>query len=142
MLFRSNDERAALAEKVKATETSLDKKSSDLAMLMNPDNKMVSLKGMDMAPQASATIIWNMKDKSVYINPGSLPMPPSGMQYQLWAIVDGKPIDAGVFSMTDGTFEMQQMKTMENAQAFAVTLEKMGGSSSPNMHAMYVMGNV
>jgi anti-sigma-K factor RskA len=137
-----NNERSVLANQYKSLETSFGEKNKELAMMMDPSNKMVSLKGMGAAPTATATIIWSMKDKSVYINVASLPMPPSGMQYQLWALVDGKPVDAGVVTMEDGKFIMQKMKTMENAQAFAVTLEKIGGSLKPNMDAMYLMGNV
>jgi hypothetical protein len=34
------------------------------------------------------------------------------------------------------------MRSVSGAQAFAVTLEKKGGSLSPTMTAMYLQGNV
>jgi hypothetical protein len=34
------------------------------------------------------------------------------------------------------------MKVVEAAQAFAVTLEKKGGSRTPTLDQMYVLGNV
>jgi anti-sigma-K factor RskA len=118
-------------------------KKIELAMVMKPGSKVVPLKGMDIAPESSAMIIWNTKDKEVYINAASLPTPPQGKQYQLWAMVNGKPVDAGVFTVTEGTsFVMQKMKDMPEAQAFAVTLENEGGSATPTMEAMYLMGSV
>jgi anti-sigma-K factor RskA len=34
------------------------------------------------------------------------------------------------------------MKNVQNAQAFAVTLEQRGGSPTPTMEAMYAMGKL
>jgi anti-sigma-K factor RskA len=109
-----------------------------LAVLTNPTYQTVAMKGLAPAPDAQAVVYWNPATEEVYLNPGSLPTPPSGKQYQLWAIVDGKPVDAGVFDTTGQ--QLQKMKEIENASAFAVTLEPAGGSPSPTMDQMYVMG--
>jgi anti-sigma-K factor RskA len=135
-------EKSTLAGLLNVQQTLLETKNNEVAMMMKPGNKMIALKGMDLSPASSATIIWNTNDKSVYINGASLPMPSGGKQYQLWALVDGKPVDAGIFTMTGGTFLLQKMKDMPDAQAFAVTLEKAGGSVFPTMEAMFLMGNV
>ena len=63
-------------------------------------------------------------------------------QYQLWALVDGKPVDLGVFDMNADDDGMVRMKAIENAQAFAVTLERRGGSSVPTMEQMMVLGTI
>lgn len=78
------------------------------------------------------------------LNVENLPMPPSGKQYQLWALKDGKPIDAGVFDMIPGTEgDMHMMPvTIADADAFAVTLEKKGGSPSPTLTQLYAMGKI
>jgi anti-sigma-K factor RskA len=83
----------------------------------------------DIAPKdADAKIFWMTNTGEVYIDPSNLPVPPKGMQYQLWAIVDGKAIDGGLIVSKDGkTLRMQKMKTFGKAQAFAVTLELEGG---------------
>lgn len=135
-------EKSVMAEQFKIQQTTLESKSNEVAMMLKPGNKMIPLKGMELSPRSSAVVIWNTNDKSVYIDGASLPMPSEGKQYQLWALVDGKPLDAGVFTMTEGGFVMQKMKDMPNAQAFAVTLEKEGGSPSPTVEAMYLIGNV
>jgi anti-sigma-K factor RskA len=82
----------------------------------------------DIAPKdADAKIYWLTNTGEIYIDPSNLPATPKGMQYQLWAIVDGKAIDAGLIVSKDGKLHMQKMKTFGRAQAFAVTLEKEGG---------------
>ena len=142
-LAELHSEKEVMASQYKIQQTALSEKSDELAMIIKPGNNMMMLKGMDIAPEASAMIVWNSINKSVYIDAASLPMPPAGKQYQLWALVNGKPVDAGVFTMQDGKFVMQKMKDMpDNAQAYAVTLEKMGGSQVPTMDAMYLIGNV
>ena len=72
----------------------------------------------------------------------SLPAAPQGKQYQLWSIVDGKPLDIG---MIDNAFTGKVLKmknTKAGSAAFAITLEKEGGNPTPTMEEMYVMGKV
>jgi hypothetical protein len=56
-------------------------------------------------------------------------------------MVDGKPVDAGVFEMKEGP-GMMKMKNIPRAEAFAITLEKKGGSQAPSLDKLYVMGKV
>ncbi len=116
--------------------------AEQMAILMQPENKKVMLKGMELAPNALATIYWNQQNKNVYINVNALPMPSDDKQYQLWAIVDGKPVDIGMLDMNPELPPFHKMKSITGAEAFAVTLEKKGGSPVPTMTAMYLMGNV
>lgn len=122
----------------------MEKKSTDMKMVMNRSNKVIDLKGMEIAPQSFATVYWNPNSKQVMLNVDNLPMPPSDKQYQLWALKDGKPIDAGVFDMKpgqDGDMHMMPV-TIADADAFAVTLEKKGGNSAPTLTQLYVMGKI
>lgn len=91
----------------------------------------VVLNGTEKSPDALAKIYW-MKDKGdVYVDASNLPQTPQGMQYQLWAIVDGKPVDAGMISTEKGVYHIQKMKSFGKAQAFAITLETAGGNPTP-----------
>jgi anti-sigma-K factor RskA len=93
----------------------------------------VALKGMDVMPDATAKIFWIKNTGEVAIDASSLPDAPSGMQYQFWAIVDGKPVSGGMIITNDKgmKFRLQKMKSFGSAQAFAVSLEKEGGSPAP-----------
>ncbi len=129
----------ALSDSLKVVSSNLFHAQNDMAILNDPMYKIVNLKGLKPAPDAKAMVCWSPTDKTVYIEIEKLPMPPQGMQYQLWAIVDGKPVSEGMLAMGSG---LHRMSNVENAQAFAVTLEKAGGSPTPNMDAMYVMGTI
>lgn len=127
-----------LVQHVSTLENRAEGMQQSLAVLTNPTYQPVTMKGVGPAPDALAVVYWNPATEEVFLNPGSLPTPPSGKQYQLWAIVDGQPVDAGVFDAT--AQQLQKMKEIENASAFAVTLEPAGGSPSPTLEQMYVMG--
>lgn len=103
----------------------------------------IILKGVNTHPDMLATVYWNKANGEVYLLPNTLPPPPEGKQYQLWAIVNGKPISAGVYPVDSVSVPIQKMTTMSRpVQAFAITLEKRGGSPTPTLSAMYVMGKV
>jgi anti-sigma-K factor RskA len=119
----------------------------DMAMLTEkPEIKMASLKGMPASPQSYTTVYWDTASHDVYLLVNNLPKPPTDMQYQLWALLDGKPVDLGMIS--DDYFVKKnrlllEAKKAQNAQAFAITLEK---KNRPNPEKpagdMYVMGNL
>jgi len=111
-----------------------------MLMMASPENKMVHLKGVKNSD--IATIIWNPASSEVYLSVDKLIDPPSGKQYQLWAIVNNKPVDLGVFEAEMKSYEMLKMKNVVNASAFAVTVEKEGGSPVPTTEAMWLLGSV
>ena len=106
----------------------------------------IKMQGQAISPQSKMNIYWNKKDKSVLINYLAMDLPKADAQheYQLWALVNGKPISLGVFGKTDSTSReaLLKMQTIQEAQAFAVTLEPMGGSVNPTMEKLTVMGGV
>jgi anti-sigma-K factor RskA len=133
-----------LAKNNDVLQTRLDSYERTLAMLRDPDMVVIKMPGTNVAtsPDSNsvATVYWNTKSKDVYLLVNNLPQPPSDQQYQLWAIVDGQPVDAGVFDMQQSA-GLLRMKNMPRAQVFAVTLEKRGGSVTPQ-GPMYVLGKV
>ena len=92
---------------------------------------------------AVASVFYNPNDRTAYLDPLSLPKPPTGKQYQLWAIVNGAPVDMGVFDTEINTDTLlQEVPYIAEAQAFAVTIEDAGGVESPTLEEMIVVGNV
>ncbi len=122
-------------------QTSLQDYRSALEEIRNPAMAVIKMPGVAAKPNSLATVYWNTQSKDVYLLVNQLPKPNADKQYQLWAIVDGKPVDAGIFDVSDGP-SFVKLKNIPNAQAFAITLENKGGSVSPTMDAMYVMGKV
>ncbi|MDB5121590.1 MAG: hypothetical protein JWN56_2808 [Sphingobacteriales bacterium] len=115
-----------------------------LSIFHNPEVKLVKLAGQKIAPEASVTVAFNQKKEEVMIDMSAVKMPENddAHQYQLWALVDGKPVDLGVFDAEPNASGMKRMKAIGNAQAFAVTLEPRGGSVNPTMEQMIVMGAI
>ena len=111
-----------------------------LDVLKSPDTKAIIMKGLPAAPDFKATVYWNAKEKTTLLTIQDLPKPTDDKQYQLWAIVDKKPVDAGVFNFSKT--DIQTMKIFERAEAFAVTLEPQGGSITPTLEKMYVIGTL
>lgn len=129
-------------QKITQNNTELSTKITSLeqmnAMLMNA--KKIELKGVEKHPDMLAEVYWN-DNNEVFLNPKNLPAAPNGKQYQLWAIVDGKPVDMGMYNAKEDA-TIQAMKSVINPQAFAITLEKEGGNPTPTMEDMYVMGTI
>lgn len=105
----------------------------------NPEYIRVLMKGTTNAPSSLATVYWNDHTREVYLHMHSLQKLSSDKQYQLWAIVEGKPVDIGVFDHADQLIKMQ---SIGRAAAFAVTIEPKGGSATPTLETMQVIGYI
>lgn len=104
-----------------------------IAMFTAPDTKVMPLKGTEMAPQASARLAYNKAGSAMMIVNGLQPAP-AGKDYQIWFIVDGKPMPGGVFQPdAKGHVEMRAQLPAPAlaASAFAITLEPQGGTQAP-----------
>jgi len=119
-------------------QTRLQQYESNFNIVKDTNMAMVAMKGQPVAPQSATTVYWNKQTKDVYLLVNDLPQPGSGKQYQLWAIVDGVPVDAGTLDMSQAS-GLVKMKNIPKAQAFAITLENAGGSKTPTM-PIYVVG--
>jgi hypothetical protein len=132
-----------MASANQAMQTKLQDYESAMSMIKDPAMAVVKMPSVPTSPNPNslATVYWDTRSKDVYLLVNNLSQPSSDKQYQLWALVDGKPVDAGVFDIKEGV-AFVKMKNIPKAQAFAVTLEKKGGSQTPDMNSMYVLGKV
>lgn len=115
---------------------------NDVTVSHDPSFKIIELQGTKKAPSDKLTIAWSPVKKKVMISLPDMKLAGNDKdhQYQLWAIVNGKPVDLGVFDVKADTTAtgMIEMKPVANAAVFAVTLEKRGGVPSPTMDQMVV----
>ena len=120
----------------------LDKIEEDLKVIDNPAFQRVVLAGTANAPDAMAYVYWNKDSREVYLSVQNMKKLAQDNQYQLWAIIDGKPVDAGVFDgdLAEGLLKMKDIG--DGASLFAVTIEPRGGKASPNLETMQVAGPV
>ncbi|SNR32342.1 MULTISPECIES: anti-sigma factor domain-containing protein [Hymenobacter] len=136
-------EQSRYAATQQATLRESDERARQLSILRDEQFQPVELKGTPKAPDALARVYYNARTKAVYMDVRNLPALPAGKQYQLWALDNGKPVDAGVLAAnTTAGDTIQQMKDIASAQAFAVTVEDAGGSPTPTLSTMTVVGNI
>lgn len=124
-------------------QTSVEHLQQSIHVLMDPSMKPVLMEGVTAHPGMLATIYWDPQSRHAYLGNTNLPAPPSGKAYQLWAIINGKPVSMGMYNPADE----KGLVTMENVepgtvQAFAITLEKQAGSPTPTMSQMYVIAKI
>lgn len=130
-----------IAEDYNVVNNRIDRIENDIRVLNDPAFKRVVMTGTSNAPQAMAYVYWNKSSNEVYLSLQNMRELSKENQYQLWAIIDGKPMDAGVF---DGNLAgLIKMKNIANdVAAFAVTIEPRGGKLAPSLETMQVVGNV
>ena len=134
-----NKQELVLNKKIEVLENENISSKNQLAALSVSNNNVYVLQANAKAPGKSMIVMWNKNTGNVYVNNIQFPATPSNKQYQLWALKNGKPIDLGVF---DVNTNLQNMKTVEGAQSFAVTLENKGGSPTPHLEELYAIVNI
>ncbi|GAB3017928.1 anti-sigma factor [Spirosoma pulveris] len=123
-----------------------DKKSQTdqlLALVRQPGTRTLKLQGNEKAPNGNMLIFWNSSTQQLAVQVQSMPPLPADKQYQLWSLVDGKPVDAGVFDGSTSPDQIQRLnRQVGRADAFAVTIEKRGGSPTPTLSTLLAMAPV
>lgn len=119
-----------LQNKIQESTVQASDMQDDMDKIRNHPMKTAALKGDD--DRAYAIVYWDTVSTSrdVYLMINNLPQPATDKQYQLWALLDGQPIDLGMIEAKQ-TRLLYRMKNVQNAQAFAITLEPKGGSEKP-----------
>ena len=129
-----------MAEQYNQVNNRLDQLVTDIDVISNADFIRVNMTAASAGDDFSASIYWNAKTQESYLNIQNLRTLSEEQQYQLWAIVDGKPVDMGVFDFNQEG--LLKMKSVANAATFAVTIEPRGGSVNPTLQDLQVIGNV
>jgi len=146
---KSRNETTALASRMDTLNnrqqqlaTLLDRYQKAKGMMADTAMQTIVMHTMQKGHPMAATLYWSKEKAEAYVSVDGLPAPPPGMQYQLWAIKDGKPVDMGVLpnDMANTPSIMKVGKPVTGGEAFAISLEKEGGSPVPTMEKIYVLG--
>lgn len=139
-LEETREELAGIESRMTAAEIAYTRAADELDMLRDHDNHVVRMSPTSDDAQSFAVLYWNPQTRSVWIDATTMPSLPTGEQYQLWALGDDGPVDAGVF---DGGAEgLQELKEIEEADGFAITVEPEGGSQTPTLDRMTAAGQL
>ncbi len=134
----------ALAAENKDLSAANIKITNDYAFLKEASMRPITMDGAGMGVQAAAksTFYWNQEKNVGHMIVQNLPATPANKDYQLWAIVDGKPVSLGVMRMENGKIVIEIKNVPAKATQFAVTLEKEGGMPQPNLEQLYLSGKI
>ncbi|MAO64379.1 MAG: hypothetical protein CL666_05220 [Balneola sp.] len=131
---------------IQRLESEVERKEELLTILEAREVDLVMMAGMeDMSPNGYGKVVWDKEGGRALLQIANLPTVPSDKDYQLWLIVNGQPISAGVFAVDDpqkdNFFKIEQLQSSANEGAFAITMEPKGGVPQPTGD-MYLMGNM
>lgn len=112
--------------------------SQEIDIISDPSTRNIVLAGVEGYEENQARIYWSNSGE-VFLKSTGLAALPEDKQYQLWAIVEGKPVSAGLLEL-DGSVNLQKMNSVEGAEMFAITIENKGGSEQPTLDQMVVAG--
>ena len=138
-----------LYKKMKVQELALNKKdtaaslpAADYAVLKNPAITPVAMYGVAPYTLCRCTMYWDKKTGKAYIMIHHLIPSPEDKKYQLWAMVDNKPVNVGMVhdEIRDRFIELANVP--EGATAFAVTLENIGANTTPTEGQTFLYGKI
>ncbi|MCB0623786.1 MAG: anti-sigma factor [Saprospiraceae bacterium] len=112
--------------------------AAHMEFLQTPGTQYVALQGSGV----SAVALWNEERQKGLIFLGTLPKPPSGHTYQIWADVDGEMIDAGLIDAERACLGFQEIYFIRHAESLNITLEPSGGSETPTVALLQANGPV
>lgn len=115
---------------------------ADYAILKNPAITPVALYGVAPHNICRCTLFWDKKTGKAYMMIHHLVRSTQEKKYQLWAMVNDKPVNLGLVNdaIRDRFIELQNVP--EGATAFSVTLENAAGSTTPTTGETYLYGKI
>jgi anti-sigma-K factor RskA len=115
--------------------------SEDVQQTFDPSFKKIVLEPTEAIEAPSLGLIWQPETGKVKINMAGLPELPADKQYQLWVLNDGVPSDMGVLPKDFDDVYLTDQLTPQG-QAFAITIEPLGGLPEPSLDQLAFIGNV
>jgi anti-sigma-K factor RskA len=136
-------EQSVLAEELNQFKVNFEQKDAQLETLLAGNFEKVSMKGdgFEIEKDALVDVWWDQSASSVFVSVNNLSSLEDQYDYQLWAIGDQGPVGIGLVN-ADQKFSLQQMEAVASAGTFAITIEPKGGSQSPTLEKLVVIGNV
>lgn len=136
-------EQQVLADNLNQVKQEYEETDSRLDRLVAGEFKRVEMLGeaLEMQKDAKVDVFWDQGKQEVFIAVNRLNSLSAEFDYQLWAIGPDGPIGIGLVDPAQ-PFSLQQMNAVAEAGAFAITIEPKGGSESPTLEKLVVLGEV
>ncbi len=145
-LQQAQVEKQEVEQRLLNLKSDVDNQAQILAFIRNNKIDVIDLPPNEaVTKDAYAKVFYDEKSQTAYLDLQGLPEPPEGMVYQAWSLLMNPltPSSIGViddFSASETKlFEINGIPTSE---AFGITLEPEGGSETPTLSNLYVLGTV
>lgn len=114
----------------------------DYNILKDPTITPVAMYGVAPHNICRCTLFWDKKTGKVYMMIHHLVPSTNEKKYQLWAVVNNKPVNVGIVNdgIRDRFIELQNVPL--DATAFSVTLENAAGSATPSEGNQWLYGKI
>lgn len=136
-------EQSVMADNLNQVKMEHEQKDVLVEKLMAGDFRRVQLKvgGLDIQKDAEVDVFWDQSAQEVFVAVNNLNDLSGEYDYQLWAIGSKGPIGIGLVN-SGQKLTLQQMQSVSDAGVFAITIEPKGGSQSPTLDKLVVIGEV
>jgi hypothetical protein len=139
---KSQAQELALSKKEKPLLQSKTLPDSDYTVLTNPAITPVAMYGVAPYTLCRCTMYWDKNTGKAYIMIHHLLPSPQDKKYQLWAMVNNKPVNVGMVNdKIRGRF-IELENVPDGATAFTVTLENIGNNSNPSVDQTFLYGKI
>jgi len=115
--------------------------TEDVQETFDPSFQKIVLEPTQAKEANGVSLLWQQESGKVKINLASLPELPTDKQYQLWVLKDGVPSDMGVLPKDFQDVYLADSQT-NDGDAFAITIEPLGGLKNPSLDQLVYLGNV
>lgn len=137
------NEKEFLEQQIEISNSDLSKTKNLLSILRDKNILSIPLGGQTVAPESYAKVYWDKTNNSIYLDAQGLPEPPEGKVYQVWSLTLNPLTPTNLGTIDDFKTDDNKIFTIANAnasEAFGITLEPTGGSSSPTLEQLYTLG--
>ncbi|WP_310994202.1 anti-sigma factor [Aequorivita marina] len=137
---------SVLEEEKNTAEDQLAATTKVLEVLRSKDYQVYTLPGNQaVAPEAFAKVYLNKRENVAYIDTKGLPTPPRGKVYQVWSLKMEPltPTSMGLISAdSEAGTDIYKFMDFPVPEAFGITLEPEGGSETPTLSQLYILGAI
>ena len=119
-------------------------KSELLATVASINTTKINLTGQEISPNSNVSVFWNTEKGKIVVDAANLPIPPENMVYQIWSLKLNplEPKSLGLLESFNNNNTLFVFENPNNSEAFGITLEPAGGSQSPTLERLYVLGTL
>ncbi len=123
-----------LQQQVTVAQAELSRYQETIALLRQPNNRLLTLTGTNVTPVASGSLVIAPKSDVALLSLQNLDQLPKGQIYRLWAVVDSEKIYCGEFNPDSQGKVLMQLpldEFMSDSSQALITIEPLTKNSQP-----------